>query len=63
MNVTNEATIYEINGKDTGYERPVIRIKSHWNCDWLVVIEYQDISLTVKSSDLHRAITNAENWK
>jgi hypothetical protein len=66
MKVINEITVYEIDGKDTGYSAtpmPHMEVLSHWNCTRLVVLRIGETSYTVSRDELEKAITNACNWQ
>jgi hypothetical protein len=46
------------------YDEPAkasILVNSHWNNDKLVVLEIEDIKITVKARDLETAIKNCTN--
>lgn len=71
MKVTNEIKVIEVDGMDSS-ERPVkrfpdniINILSHWNYTDRIIIEIPSLeqSYTVYSSELKKAIQNAENHK
>lgn len=64
----NEVDVYEINGQEqktqVGSSHPRIHVKSHWNLDRMVIIQWHGDSgeeITVNASDLTAAIKNATN--
>lgn len=62
IKVSNEITIYEINGeKTTIVPMPMMSVLSHWNQDSLVVLDVADRKVTVSARDLRAAIDNATN--
>ncbi len=66
IKVSNEMTIYEIDGKEVGGLLAVentLTVRSHWNRNALVVLEYGGRRLAVSADDLQRAIRNATNTK
>jgi phospholipase C len=57
---------YEADGKpyEIGEERAYVKIHSHHIRDeWVVIETFDGASYTVKASELHRAVSNAEWWK
>lgn len=64
MKVINELNIYEIDGlKVSTKEVQVLKINSHWNYSDRVVLEIDDLKITVLVSDLQKAIQNASNHR
>lgn len=62
MKITTEITIYEVDSKTTAVVRPQVTIKSHWSRNEMVILRLDDKDITVKASDLKKAIENATNW-
>lgn len=64
IKVSNEVTIYEIDGTETkGIPMPTMNVHSHWNRDSLVVLEVAGQRVTVSAADLRMAIENATRTK
>lgn len=63
MKVVNTLQVYEVNGDEVrDIDHPVVKIKSHWNYTDRVVIETPNgEKFTVLSSNLVKAVRNAEN--
>lgn len=60
IKVTNEVTIYEVDGSDAPSDTKVI-VTSHWSSRKLVVIVLGGKSYSVDGFDLTAAIENALN--
>lgn len=61
IKVSNEITIYEVDGKEQSVPMPAMAVLSHWNRPALVVLHVDGKKLTVSARDLQAAITNATN--
>ena len=62
MKVENTIDIYEVNGASTAIgEKPELKVKSHWNSRYLVVIEIDGQRYGVDAEELRKAIQNAKN--
>lgn len=62
IDVKNEIKIYEINGEDKMGDDKKLIIKSHWNLNRMVIIEFlEGEKITVCAEDLKAAIDNAIN--
>lgn len=62
IQVKNEITVYEIDGKES-FNHPPLVILSHWNFNERVTIEFEGKKITVIASDLRKAIENATNTR
>jgi len=62
IKVSNEVTIYEVDGQATGgIPMPTMTVASHWNRDSLVVLHVNGKRVTVAARDLQAAVNNATN--
>lgn len=61
IKVTNEVRIYEVNDEREPLNRPVLIVKSHWNRNEFVVLEFEGKCITVARSELSAAMANATN--
>ena len=55
---------YEVNGEEVGVGKLgdiIIKVNSHWNRDYFVVLAIEGKEYTVSASDLTAAIKNAQN--
>ena len=60
MEVINEVKCREKDGEEIkGLNYPILKIKSHWNNNCLVVLEFDKIKVSVKENELLKAIKNA----
>lgn len=60
----NEVEPYEVNGTEINglkSSKNLLRVESHCNYNNFVVLRYEDKNITVKASDLQKAINNAIN--
>lgn len=64
MKVISEIEVYEVNDvEQKGIDTPSLLVKSHWNYDDRVVLEYKEMRFTVIARDLLNAIANATRHK
>ncbi len=63
IKVTNEVNIHEKNGVGVkvGESDRVLIVKSDWNHDTLVHLEYKDMNISLSAKELKTAIDNATN--
>jgi len=62
IKVSNDITVYEIDGKETsGVPLPKMSLVSHWNRAELIILIIDDKCVTVTARDLRAAIDNATN--
>ncbi len=64
MKVTSKIPIYEFNGKEVSglpSDDTMLTVNSHWNWTDRVVLKLGNQEITVLSSDLIKAVRNAEN--
>lgn len=59
MNISSKIRVYEHNEVETDTDHLFVR--SHWNSNRLVVLDFGSKKVTVSASDLKRAIDNATN--
>lgn len=61
--VINEVNIYEKDNVSVkvGEADRVLIVKSDWNCDRLVHLEYKDMKISLSAIELKTAIDNATN--
>lgn len=61
IKVENTVQIYEKDGKETKHGEHHLIVKSHWNYNDRVVLEFGEQNITVTEKDLLAAIKNATN--
>ena len=63
IKVTNEISIYEVEGKalETTIGDPKLKINSHWNNPDRVEMEFDGKKITILARELKVAIDNATN--
>jgi hypothetical protein len=62
INVESKVKVYEKDGKDTAIgDDTALVVRSHWNRDEYVVLDFGDKKWTMLAKDLEAAIRNATN--
>lgn len=61
IDVESKVRVYEVDGKETKLDKPIIKVLSHWNWTDRIVLEIDDKKYCVLEKDLLRAIENAKN--
>ena len=61
MDIEVKISTYEVNDEED-YSKEVI-IRSHWNWDDRVIIEFEGKKVTVITAQLEKAINKCSNWR
>jgi len=63
MEIEAAVDLIEIDGKAAPIDGPKLVLRSHWNHDEWVVLEFAGKKITVKSSDLDTARMSVTRWR